>query len=233
MRMSHVLGDARNFSVSVNSDYDAVQKTGEKITFAERRKLMLSRPDRLRVDTERSDGSTSSIVFTGKEIILIDATNNVYATEPQPGSIDEGVVHFVRDLGMRFPLAALLLNRLPGEFDERIRMVDYVEKTNFLNIPAHHLVARTDTVDFQIWISDGEQPVPLRIILTYRKEPGQPQFRAQFADWNFMPAMTATTFASQIPDGAQKIAFAAQLSQASEAMRKKATRKTSSNKDTK
>jgi Predicted periplasmic protein (DUF2092) len=42
-------------------------------------------------------------------------------------------------------------------------------------------------VDFQLWIADGDQPLPLRAVLTYRREAGQPQFRAQFSDWNFEP----------------------------------------------
>lgn len=219
MRMARFLSTAQNFSVNLNTGYDAVQKTGQKIEFEERRKVIISRPDHLRAEVERSDGSKTAVVFTGKEIVLVDPTNNVYATAPQQGGLNESIVYFVSNLGMRFPLAVLLVSQAPEELEDRVRTIDYVEKTNILGAPSHHLAGRTDTVDFQIWVSDSEQPFPLRIVLTYRTEPGQPQFWAQFADWRLAPAISASTFSAQIPAGAQKIAFAAQLPTVSPATR--------------
>jgi hypothetical protein len=159
-------------------------------------------------------------VFNGKEIVLIDATSNVYATAPQPGGIDDSIVYFVRDLGMRLPLAVLLVSRLPVELKERVRSVDYVEKTNIYGSPSHHLAARTDTVDFQIWVADGDKPLPQRVVITYKKDKGEPQFWAQFSDWNLAPAISDSTFIVQPPAGAQKVAFAAQLPRVSAAARK-------------
>jgi hypothetical protein len=213
-RMGHYLGTARAFSVTVLSSYDAVQESGQKIEFGERRKIVLNRPDRLRVETEHSDGARTGVVFTGSEIILADVTNRVWASEPQPPSLDEGIVHFVSDLGLRMPLAVLLMARLPGELEKRVREIGYVEKTNLLGAPSHHLAVRGDTVDMQVWVSDGPQPVPLRIVLTYKNEPGQPEFRAQFVDWNMSPVITETTFKPQIPPDAHKILFAAQIAAA-------------------
>jgi hypothetical protein len=211
MRMAQYLGSAKAFSVSVLSSYDAVQASGQKIEFGERRKIFLGRPDHLRVETERSDGARGGVVFTGSEILLVDITNKVYASAPQPKGLDDAIVHFVADLGLRFPLAVLLMQRLPTEFEKRVREIDFVEKTNLLGTPSFHLAARGDTVDMQLWISDGPQPVPLRIVLTYKRQPGQPEFRAQFVDWNMSPVFTETTFKPQIPPDAHKIQFAAQI----------------------
>ena len=159
-------------------------------------------------------------MFNGKEITLVDGASNVYATSPQPGSIDDSVVHFVSGLGMRLPLAVLLMSRMPAELEARVKSIDYVEKTSILGAPAHHLAARTDTADFQVWVADGDKPVPLRVVITYTKSPGQPQFWAQFSDWNLAPAVSDATFAASIPAGAQKVAFAAQLQRAPMAPRK-------------
>jgi hypothetical protein len=220
MRMAGYLGGAEKFSVSLRTGYDTVQKSGQKIEFNEARKVVLSRPDKLRAEGERSDGAKTQVVFNGKEITLVDAASNVYATAPQPGNIDQSIVYFVSDLGMRLPLAVMLLTRMPAELEARVKSIDYVEKTAVLGKPAHHLAARTDTVDFQVWVADGDQPVPLRVVITYKKAAGQPQFWAQFSDWNLAPAVSDATFAAQIPAGAQKIAFAAQLQRASMAARR-------------
>jgi len=220
MRMAAYLGGAAKYSVSLRTGYDAVQKSGQKIEFNEMRKLTLSRPDKLRIEGERSDGAKTLTVFNGKEITLVDMASNVYATAPQPGGIDDSVVHFVSGLGMRLPLAVMLMSRMPAEFEARVKTIDYVEKTSLFGTPAHHLAARADTVDFQVWVADGDKPVPLRVVITYVKSPGQPQFRAQFADWNMAPAVPDSAFNAQIPAGAQKVAFAAQLQRAPAAARK-------------
>jgi hypothetical protein len=210
-RMANFLSQAPRFSVNLATDYDSVQESGEKIEFGERRNVVLSRPDKLRVDTERSDGRRSVTYFTGKDIMLVGSTDKVYATEPQQGAIDDTIVHFISDLGLRLPLAVLLMSTMPAEFDRRVREIDYVEKTNLLGPPSHHLAARTDSIDFQLWVADGPQPVPLRVVINYRKDPGQPEFRASFNNWNFAPAITDATFVPLVPVGAQRIAFAAEL----------------------
>jgi hypothetical protein len=220
MRMAAFLAGAQRFSVSLRGGYDTVQASGQKIEFGERRTLLLSRPDRLRVESERSDGTKALTVFSGKEIFVFDAARNVYATAPQPGDIDRSIAMLVGDLGMRLPLSPLLLTGLPANFDARVRSVDYVEKTSLHGAPSHHLAARTDAVDFQIWVADGDQPLPLRVVITYRKVPGQPQYWAQFSDWNLAPTIGDAAFLAQAPAGAKKIAFAAQL-----ARTKKATAK--------
>jgi hypothetical protein len=211
MRMAAFMAGSPNFSVNVASNYDVLQASGQKIEFGERRSVLVNRPNRLRVDTERSDGTKTSAVFTGSELVLVDASHKVYATEPQAGNLDESILHFVSDLGMRFPLAALLMSRLPLEFERRVRSIDYVEQTGILGPPTHHLAARGDTVDFQVWVRDGPEPVPVRVVLTYKLEPGQPEFRAQFTDWNLAPAIAEGTFRPRIPEGATKILFTAQL----------------------
>src|SRR6267142_1846079 len=220
MRMADFLGGTQRFSVNVRGGYDAVQQSGQKVEFGEMRKVTLSRPDRLRIEGERSDGAKTLTVFTGKEIVLIDEASNVYATAPQPGGVDDTIVHFVKDLGMRLPLAVLLVSQLPAELKDRVRSVDYVEKTNIDGSPSHHLAARTDMVDFQVWVADGDKPLPQRVVISYKQAKGEPQFWAQFSDWNLSPALDDSTFLAKPPDGAQKVAFAAQLPRVSPAARK-------------
>jgi hypothetical protein len=225
MRMGDFLGGAQRFSVTVRAGYDAVQKSGQRIEFGDVRKVTVSRPDRLRMEGERSDGVKTLTVFTGKEIVLIDETRNVYATAPQPGGLDDTIVYFVKDLGMQLPLAVLLVSQLPAELKARVRSVDYVERTAIDGAASHHLAARTDMVDFQVWVADGDRPLPQRVVITYKQAKGEPQFWAQFSDWNLTPALDDSTFLAKPPDGAQKVAFAAQLPRLSPAARKPSTDK--------
>lgn len=209
--MGRFLAATPRFSVKVQAAFDTVQRSGEKIEFGEARTITLSRPDRLRVESERSDGARVTTVFDGKQIVLVDAAANVYATAPQRGGIDDAVKYFVGDLGVRLPLALLLVSTLPAELDARVRSIRYVERTSLYGAPAHHLAARTATTDVQMWIADGDRPLPLRVVITYRLAAGTPQYRAMLTDWNLAPAATDATFTLTPPAGAQKVAFAAQL----------------------
>ena len=114
---------------------------------------------------------------------------------------------------MRLPLAALFLSQFPDEIQRRTRSLDYVEKTEIEERPVHHLAGRTDTVDYQVWNPEGAQPLLLRVVLTYKNAEGQPQFRAEFHDWNLTPEVQDSQFAFTPPEGARKIAFLAQVPQ--------------------
>jgi hypothetical protein len=213
MRMADFLSKSPQLSVTIHSSYDAMQPEGDKVEWNDVRKVTLSRPDRLRVETERSDGARGLLVFDGKQITTFDESSRAYAQASHPGSVDGAVIYFVRDLGMRLPLAVMLLSSLPAELEQRVRSVEYVEKTATLAVPAHHLMGQTATVDFQLWIADGNQPTPLRAALTYKQAPGQPQFRAEFSDWNFDSQAPESAFMFTPPEGASKIPFAAALPQ--------------------
>jgi hypothetical protein len=68
--MSQYLAQAERLSVTIREGYDAVQQSGQKVEFGEIRKVTVSRPDRLRIEVERSDGERALVVFNGKEASL-------------------------------------------------------------------------------------------------------------------------------------------------------------------
>ena len=211
MRMANYLAKLPSFSVDVRDSYDTVQSTGQKIEYAGTRTITVVRPDRLRLEIVESDGNRQTLVINSKDIALTSQPANVFAQTPSPGNLDQAIVHFVRDLGMRVPFAPLLLTTLAAEIEQRTKTLDYVEKTDILGAPAHHLAGRADGVDYQVWISDGDKPLPLRLVLTYVKEKGEPQFRAHFSNWNLAPQVTDAAFVFAPPPGAQRIAFLATL----------------------
>ena len=213
LRMAKFLAQSPRFNMTVQARYDVVQKSGQKIEFSETRKVNVSRPDHLRIDAEHSDGQKHVLFYDGKDITTYSPSQNVYAQTAKPGGIDEAIKYFLKDLHMRLPLAMLLLSQLPQEIEQRTQSLDYVEKTEIDGTPVHHLAGRTATVDYQVWIATGAQPLPLRVVLTYKNAEGQPQFQAQLSDWNLAPEVQDSRFVFTPPEGARKIAFLAQIPQ--------------------
>ncbi len=211
MRMANYLAKLPKYTVNMHDSYDTLQASGEKIEFAETRKITVSRPNGLRVELEESNADKHVFLYDGKDMTVFNPSQKVYAQIPKPGGLDAAIVYLLKDLHMRLPLAALLISRFPAEIESRTQALAYVEKTAIHGVPCHHLAGRTDSVDYQVWIQEGTQPLPLRIVMTYKFADGQPQFRAQFSDWNLQPEVNDALFAFTPPEATRKIAFAAQL----------------------
>lgn len=210
LRMAGFLSRLTQFSVVFESGYDVLQETGQKIEFGERRRVVLMRPDRLRIDSERSDGKASTVVFDGESISVFDASRKLLASSQIEGNLDAAIIYFVRDLKMRLPLAMLLLTSLPQELEARVLEAEIVETALLDGQPFVHLAARTDSVDFQIWVPATGDPLPRRIIITYREDAGQPQYWANFSRWDLAPDAPASSFTIDIPEDVMRIPFLAE-----------------------
>src|SRR5215475_6618775 len=209
-RMAEFLTQAQRFSVTVDTGFDVVQDSGQKIEFGETRQIVLRRPDRVRIDATKRNGAKSGMFFDGKNIAVFNMQENVYATVARPGTVDEAVAYFLNDLDMRLPLAELLSSQLAKTLPEHVRAADYVEPSQIAGVPCDHLALRGDRVDLQLWVAQGNQPLPRRLVITYIREEGQPQFWAQFSEWNLAPEVPDALFVFTPPAGAAKIAFAVQ-----------------------
>jgi hypothetical protein len=64
-------------------------------------------------------------------------------------------------------------------------------------------------IDWQIWIEDGKQLVPRKIVITYKTMPGSPQFTAVLSEWDLKTRLPESIFTADIPadQGITKIEF--------------------------
>lgn len=206
-RMADYLAAAQEFTYHSESSYDVVQPSGIKVEFGGSRDVLVARPNRLRMDAERRDGQRGVLVFDGETIWASDPDENVYARAAQPGDLDESIDFAVVELRIKAPHADLLvpdvyeqtLANLTGALDLGERVLD--------GVVCDHLLMSNDYTDFQLWIATGDQPVLQRIVITYREDPGQPQYRAHFRDWNMAPENARARLDFQPPDGAEQIRF--------------------------
>ena len=210
--MAEYLAGMEYFRCTSTNGYETVQANGQKVEFGETREIFLARPNRLRVDEVTSDGSSDLTLFDGRLITVVSAGFSVYAQAPQPPSLEDALVYFVRDLRMRAPLALLLSTHVRTDLLELAKNVDYVERTKVGRKDAHHIAAQSDSVDFEFWIADSNRPVPLRVVITYKTAPGQPKFWSDISNWQTNRKLSDKRFQLALPEGARQIPFAVQLS---------------------
>ena len=207
MRMADYVATAQAFSVTVDASYDVVQGSGQKIEFGEIRHIILRRPDDLRVDLEQRDGAKEQVFFDGQKLTLFSPGENIYASLKRPGSVDDTINYFVYNLQTRLPLSVLLETSLPRALEQGVTEIAAVNDETLAGRAVEHLAARAKNVDFQVWIATGEEPVPLRVLITYKFAAGQPQFSASLSDWNFHPKIDPSEFVFVPPAGAESVAF--------------------------
>ena len=88
----------------------------------------------------------------------------------------------------------------------------------------HLFFSQPPGIELELWLSKNEQSLPRRLIVTYRSLPGQPNFIAQFSDWNFNIHPADADFAFQPPAGATQVELKPVAAAAPAAAKKKGTR---------
>ena len=211
-RMSEFLAAAKQFSVTADISYDIVQEWGQKIEFGETRVLTVRRPDLFRVDTTDRDGSKNGVVFDGKAVEAFDLQAKLYAVANKPGSLDDAISYFVDQLGMRLPMAVIIQGRMPQMAKEWAQDVDYVDQSTIEGVPCDHVAMHGEWEDVQLWIARGDKPLLHRMVITYTRAEGKPQFSANFENWNLSPDVPDSFFAFTPPQGFAQIPFKARTS---------------------
>ena len=62
-------------------------------------------------------------------------------------------------------------------------------------------------IDLQIWVENGEKPLPRKLIITEKWVTGAPQFTALLSDWDLSPQFKEDLFTFVAPDQAEKLEF--------------------------
>jgi hypothetical protein len=203
--MANLLAKAQRLGVTVDCTYDVVQDSGQKIEFGERRELKLRRPDRARIEVTRRDGSRRGLIFDGTQLTAFDLDEKVYATVLKPGTVDVALGYYTQDLEMRLPLRELFAADLPQQLKSVLESARSVGKETIGGVATDHVAFRGDTADVQLWIAYDGDPLPQRVVITYRLAEGQPQFQADFHGWTFNPDVPDSAFAFSPAAGAEKV----------------------------
>ncbi len=167
------------------------------------------RPDRARVEARSRDGEQNSLFFDGKRIAIAIPDENAYVLVDKPGSLDDAMDYLALELDTPVPLADIVQSDFYAEISERIVAGIDLGDSRVDGVDCQHLAFDAGEVDFQIWIEDGDRPLPRRLVITYKNEPGNPQFWARLHGWKLGAKVPDAVFAFQPAAGAERIPFSA------------------------
>jgi hypothetical protein len=205
--MTERIAGAERLAMHGEITWDVVQEDGRTLEFGATRKIVVRRPDRLRVDLQPREGGAKRLLYDGSQLVLQDLEHDVYATVARSGPIDDVVEYAGVRLGVPVALAEFLSPDLPELLTEKIDDAAYVGEATIDGELCDHVSLRNEIAGMQLWVARKDS-LPRRIAITYEHEVGQPQFRARFTGWDLAPKASDSVFTFEPPAGAERIAFA-------------------------
>ena len=200
------LASQKQFSVDTRNTLEVVLKSGQKIEFNHTGRQSVQRPNKLRA--ERTGDLVSQVfVYDGQSLTLHNPQDKAYAQVAAPATL-EGMLDFARDkLDIVAPAGDLLFKNTYDILMDGVTDGFVVGKAVVEGVRCDHLAFRAPHVDLQIWIQEGAQPLPRRMIITTRDLPNAPQFAVTISKWNLQPKFDDKTFRFTAPTGAKRVEF--------------------------
>jgi len=205
-RMTDYLGGLESFSLSTDNMIEEVLDTGQKIQYDFTSSIEIQRPNRLRAD-RTGDMLEQHFIYDGKSLMIYNPKDGYYAQAAAPDNIDD-LLHFARDtLDIVPPSGDMVFTNAYELLMTPVTSGGVVGKSIVGGVRCDHLAFRTPLVDWQIWIADGDEPLPYKYVLTTMDDPALPQYLVLMSDWNVDPRFDETLFEISAPEGAQEIDF--------------------------
>jgi hypothetical protein len=203
-KMSEYLGGLKTFRVDTVAIDEKVSTEGQKIQELKQSTVTVRRPGMLRVDRLGPAGHVTLRV-DGKNAVLFHQDRNQYGTAPVPASLDRSVDSLRERLHIDAPAGDFLYTDSYSGFIDGVKVGRYIGLEPIDNVMAHHLAMSGDKIDWQVWIRDGDQPTPLRYVITSKDMRSQPQFTLEMRNWQPNVSVSEDLFSFVPPQNAKRI----------------------------
>jgi hypothetical protein len=202
---------AKAFSFQVRTLRVSANNNGDLLHIGHEFKVTVRRPDRLLVDGTGDDGPRK-LIYDGKTTAVVLDDGRKYAILPVPDTI-EGMMHVViGHFGVDFPLADFLTESPDKAFLTGVTAGREVGSATIDGVLCRHLVfSQPPGIKLELWLEANDQSLPRRLIVTYRSLPGEPNFVAEFSNWNFTVDPSDAEFRFEPADGAEQLQLGAAL----------------------
>lgn len=205
--MSNYLMSAQTLQVNTVGSLDVVTNNGQRIQLDGTTTYKIRRPGFV-IDYE-SDIKSRKFIYDGKTFTVYSPKLGYYATVAAPATNREVLDQIYNKFGIALPLedlfrwgegaSAARLQALQSAYNVGPAKIDGVE--------TDHYAFREADVDWEVWIQQGDQPLPRKLVIVDRNDPAKPTFSTRLS-WTVNPTFTDADF-TFVPDAnAKKIQLA-------------------------
>jgi hypothetical protein len=183
---------------------DEVLPSGHKIQVTRSIDVDLLRPNCFHV-VAKAHHKGRAIWDDGKTLTVLDLERNLYSTIDAPASVDQALDLLADNYGITVPLEDIVVADPYGSAMKNVTGGGYFGDEPVLGVPCRHIGFSTDRIDWQLWVADGPQPLPQKLVITYKTEEQSPQFIAIFSKWNLLDRASELPFQFIAPPGSLSI----------------------------
>lgn len=204
--MSNSVTDLESCTFTLKTQYDVFDDKLGLVKLSEEANVYLKAPDKLLV-YRKGDRGSKNYFYDGKSFTYYSDDNNQYATIPAPGTIMETIDSIHNEYGIEFPAADIFYDDIVDYIIDEADILSNLGITMIDNKECMHVAGANDEISFQIWITNDESFLPLKLSLVYKSKPGNPQYEAIFQNWSLNPYLNDSMFNFIVPEYAKKIKF--------------------------
>lgn len=202
--MSEYLASLRTMRVDTRAVDEVVLDNGQKIQQVSESRLSVARPNK--VHSQRiGPNQDVDFKYNGREFSVFSNARGYYARTDAPPLLDDAIDTLRMRYGIEVPAADLLMSHPYDALMEDAQTGRYVGTEPINGVQAHHLAFTGPEVDWQIWVRDGNEPLPLRFVITSKTERSQPQFAVDLTNWQTNPRIALNEFEFTPPANARRI----------------------------
>lgn len=191
-RMGAHLRSLGSFRLISNASTEDVFDNGQKLMTQQRTTYTMGGRDKLHVKVE-TDTQSRDVFYDGKTFTLVAPRAGKYLQIPFSGTVSQMLTRADEDWGIDFPVQDLFRWGDPTATAERPKEGFKVGSTRIGDVMTDHYAFRQSGVDWQIWIDQGDKPLPRKMVITNLEDPAQPQYVAHFT-WDTAPGIAANAF---------------------------------------
>jgi len=203
--VSDPIRDAKTFSFRTRGMREYVGTNGQIITYFNTSDITVQRPDKLRVDFKRR-GKEVQLFYDAGQAVLYAPEPNLYATVPAPKTLD-GVLEALEKRDVDLPVKNLLEKDPYESLVPGLTGAYVIGKVQMFDLTVHHLAFTEPNAEWQLWVTDGQNPRIQRLQVINKARPRQPRITVEFYDWNLDAPTRPEMFEFQKPEGAREIEF--------------------------
>jgi len=206
--MGEYLAEAREFRFRADITFDTSTISGQRVQYGGITHVSVRRPNRIHVKGTGDEGS-DRYFYNGSTFTLFDEDRRLYAVTQVPNEIDGALDTGFETYGISVPIAGFIHAQPYRVLIANVNSGFLVGKHQVDGTPSFHLAFAQEAIDWQIWIEDGPRPVPRKLLITFKDQPGSPQYTARLSDWDFRPGLSDHLFEFHPPAGASEMEFLA------------------------
>jgi hypothetical protein len=201
-----LLTSSDSFSFHADILFDQLLPSQVKVQFAAAMDYAVQRPDELAVVYD-SDIGAKRIWYHGKTLTIYDPPHAVYAVATVPDSIEDMFEYVAKNYHLTMPLADLAYSDPCAMVRKRVIFGGYIGVNNVNGVACDHVAFSSKNVDLQLWVDHTGKPILRKIVITYRSQPGSPEFIAFLSNWKYGAKIPGSHFKPELPASAKRIEF--------------------------